>query len=354
MKTLVLLIDDSAAVREVLSVALLSDGYRVIEAANGRDGVALFREHRPAVTIVDIVMPEKDGIETVHEILAIDPRRGRVHDVGRGRRLPGGGQDAGGEAGVQEAGEYSGTSCCRQRATVSVIEDTRAARRAGRLGKWFRGGDVRRACPGWAPRIYFNYVGKHRLDTWRRRMGRPEGTRIGPQRRPETRPPNGLRRRGSLRTRRKMTQLPEDVQAEVEYLRFAFMVFGILVRWEAQHGKGTPCPTRTLAEEVATAETLAAAGPAPTAEDLDGIVELLFRKMAREGLLAFRGSGGEAISLTDKGRQEWMNARDEYESQRRTGQRSGQPAFDPRTRGGCLSMLMLAMLAALASALAWK
>ena len=55
-----LLIDDSASVREVLHVALGTDGYRVIEAADGREGVALFREHRPAVTIVDIVMPEKD------------------------------------------------------------------------------------------------------------------------------------------------------------------------------------------------------------------------------------------------------------------------------------------------------
>lgn len=33
----------------------------------------LIREHRPAVTIVDIVMPEIDGIETAGEILAIDP-----------------------------------------------------------------------------------------------------------------------------------------------------------------------------------------------------------------------------------------------------------------------------------------
>jgi DNA-binding response OmpR family regulator len=67
----ILLIDDSAPVREGLRLALEADGYRVIEAANGREGVALFREHRPAVSIVDIVMPLKDGIETVREILAI-------------------------------------------------------------------------------------------------------------------------------------------------------------------------------------------------------------------------------------------------------------------------------------------
>jgi CheY-like chemotaxis protein len=69
----ILLIDDSASVREVLRVALESEGYRVLEAADGGEGVRLYREHRPALVIVDIVMPEKDGLETVREILAIDP-----------------------------------------------------------------------------------------------------------------------------------------------------------------------------------------------------------------------------------------------------------------------------------------
>lgn len=60
----ILLIDDSASVREVLRVALESEGYLVLEAADGREGVRLFRDNRPAVAFVDIVMPEKDGIET--------------------------------------------------------------------------------------------------------------------------------------------------------------------------------------------------------------------------------------------------------------------------------------------------
>ena len=68
-----ILLDDSSSVREVLRVALESEGYSVIEAADGREDVCLYREHRPALVIADIVMPEKDGIETLREILAIDP-----------------------------------------------------------------------------------------------------------------------------------------------------------------------------------------------------------------------------------------------------------------------------------------
>lgn len=73
VQTILLLIDDSPSVRDVLRVALESEGYSVIEAADGREGVRLYREQRPALVILDIVMPEKDGIETVQEILAIDP-----------------------------------------------------------------------------------------------------------------------------------------------------------------------------------------------------------------------------------------------------------------------------------------
>ncbi len=69
----ILLLDDSPDVRSVLRVALESEGYSVLEAADGREGVLLYRDRRPAVVIVDIVMPEKDGIETVREILSIDP-----------------------------------------------------------------------------------------------------------------------------------------------------------------------------------------------------------------------------------------------------------------------------------------
>jgi CheY-like chemotaxis protein len=66
------LIDDSPQVREVLR----TEGYTVIEAVDGREGVRLYREHRPAPLITDVVMPENDGIETVCGILVQRPRGG--------------------------------------------------------------------------------------------------------------------------------------------------------------------------------------------------------------------------------------------------------------------------------------
>jgi len=48
----ILLIDDSPDVRAVLRVALESEGYSVLEASDGREGVRRFREHRPGVPLV--------------------------------------------------------------------------------------------------------------------------------------------------------------------------------------------------------------------------------------------------------------------------------------------------------------
>lgn len=63
-------------------MALEAEGYSVLEATDGREGVRLYREHRPALVIVDIVMPEKDGIETVCAATR------RQHDVCAARHGP--------------------------------------------------------------------------------------------------------------------------------------------------------------------------------------------------------------------------------------------------------------------------
>ncbi len=65
---LVLVIDDEAALRKLLRRVLEAAGYRVLEAANGRIGMEILMKERPYAVISDILMPEKEGIETIIEI----------------------------------------------------------------------------------------------------------------------------------------------------------------------------------------------------------------------------------------------------------------------------------------------
>jgi CheY-like chemotaxis protein len=71
MKT-ILIIEDDVEVREYLENVLARAGYQVQSAANGKLGVAKCADHTFDLVITDIIMPEKDGIETI-----IDLRRGR-------------------------------------------------------------------------------------------------------------------------------------------------------------------------------------------------------------------------------------------------------------------------------------
>jgi len=63
----VLVIDDSADLRDALAHALLSDGHIVTIADDGERGVALQAEFRADILVTDIFMPNKDGIETILE-----------------------------------------------------------------------------------------------------------------------------------------------------------------------------------------------------------------------------------------------------------------------------------------------
>jgi len=70
----VLVVDDAAFMRKVLGDALASGGHDVVgEAANGKEAVDSFQSLRPELTTLDITMPEKDGLEALAEIMAIDP-----------------------------------------------------------------------------------------------------------------------------------------------------------------------------------------------------------------------------------------------------------------------------------------
>ena len=70
----VLVVDDAAFMRKVVSDALASGGHDVIgEAGNGVEAIDRFRELKPELTMLDITMPEKTGLEALADIMAIDP-----------------------------------------------------------------------------------------------------------------------------------------------------------------------------------------------------------------------------------------------------------------------------------------
>jgi two-component system OmpR family response regulator len=73
MKT-ILLADDSASIREYCRAALEDEGYRVAVACNGADAVRVFRAESPDLAILDICMPEINGLEALERIRMIAPQ----------------------------------------------------------------------------------------------------------------------------------------------------------------------------------------------------------------------------------------------------------------------------------------
>ena len=70
----VLVVDDEQFFRQVLRDMLQKDGFRVVaEASSGEEAVEKFRQFAPELVLMDIYMPNKNGIEATSEIMAIDP-----------------------------------------------------------------------------------------------------------------------------------------------------------------------------------------------------------------------------------------------------------------------------------------
>ena len=70
MARTILVVDDEPVLRETLAEALDADGFRVITAADGREALARFREHRPDLVVLDLMLPELSGIEVCRIIRA--------------------------------------------------------------------------------------------------------------------------------------------------------------------------------------------------------------------------------------------------------------------------------------------
>ena len=70
----ILVVDDEASIRELLSRQLMREGRKVLVANDGRTAIELFRRERPDITILDLNMPGLDGIAVLKAIRAIDPK----------------------------------------------------------------------------------------------------------------------------------------------------------------------------------------------------------------------------------------------------------------------------------------
>ncbi len=68
-KKTILVIDDEPDIRAISAIALRSAGYNVTESGNGREGLRAIRQSRPDMIIMDLMMPEMNGIEFCRRIL---------------------------------------------------------------------------------------------------------------------------------------------------------------------------------------------------------------------------------------------------------------------------------------------
>ncbi|RCS54831.1 response regulator [Bremerella cremea] len=69
-----LVCDDSMLMRKLVIDSLTEDGWTIVgEAQNGQEAVDMYKELKPDIVTMDIVMPEHDGIHGLTEIIACDP-----------------------------------------------------------------------------------------------------------------------------------------------------------------------------------------------------------------------------------------------------------------------------------------
>jgi two-component system KDP operon response regulator KdpE len=68
LKPLVLVVEDEEAICNFISAVLSSNGYRVVKAKTGKEGLSMFTSHAPDVVLLDLGLPDTDGIEVLKSI----------------------------------------------------------------------------------------------------------------------------------------------------------------------------------------------------------------------------------------------------------------------------------------------
>ena len=87
--TKILIIDDDYQFREMLHEMVEREGYAVFSALDGAEGMKIFEREKPELVITDIIMPEKEGLETILELKKRMPEVKIIAISGGGRSHPG-------------------------------------------------------------------------------------------------------------------------------------------------------------------------------------------------------------------------------------------------------------------------
>ncbi len=72
MSEKILIVDDAAFMRMMLKKILAPTGCEIIEAVDGQDGLVKYKEVKPSIVLMDIIMPNSDGLECLKQIMALD------------------------------------------------------------------------------------------------------------------------------------------------------------------------------------------------------------------------------------------------------------------------------------------
>jgi len=84
----ILVVDDDAQIRKMLREILEREGFAVVAAANGKDAVSLYQNQPTDLIITDLIMPERDGVETIMEFMQLNPKAKIIAISGGGRIGP--------------------------------------------------------------------------------------------------------------------------------------------------------------------------------------------------------------------------------------------------------------------------
>ncbi|MHB8105606.1 MAG: response regulator, partial [Dehalococcoidales bacterium] len=69
----IMVVDDAMFMRKKCAQVLTDNGHTVVEAGNGTEAVNAYKKSRPDAVLLDITMPDMDGLQALKELLKLDP-----------------------------------------------------------------------------------------------------------------------------------------------------------------------------------------------------------------------------------------------------------------------------------------